>query len=161
MKKTIIILLLAVSLGWLSACGSKVLFDESHNISGAWNRFKPDTFVVDVNNVDELYDLYLTVTVDTSRYHATSLPVHINVLSELGERRMFPCSITLCDNHGVWKGEWHEGRLVVDQRVRDCFSFNRKGSHTVTVGQATHYYDIDGVRSLRLHIMPTEMAYPE
>lgn len=161
MKKTIISLLVAVCFGVCTSCGSKVVFDETRTLSGAWNRFKPETFTVDINDAEELYDFYLSVTVDTARYRANTLPIHVNVVSELGERRMFPCSITLRDNHDIWKGEWRDGLLVVDQRVRDCFSFNRKGSHTVTVGQATHYYDIDGIRSLRLHLSPTEIVYPD
>lgn len=161
MNKIAKIILLAVGLIQLTSCGTKTVFDETHPISGVWNRFKPDTFMVDINDADELYDMYLSVAVDTARYHANTLPIHVNVVSELGERRMFPCGITLRDNHDVWKGEWRDGLLVVDQRVRDCFSFNRKGRHTVTVGQATHYYDIDGVRSLRLHLSPTEIVYPD
>ena len=161
MKRTVLSLLLFCGLALLTACGNKAVFDETHTITGAWNRFEPENFTVDIQNAEELYDLFLCVSVDTARYRENSLPIHVNVISPVGERRMFPCSITLRDRTGAWKGEWRDGLLVVDKRVRECFSFNREGEHSITVGQGTHYYDINGIRSLRLRLSPTEMEYPE
>ena len=161
MKKTVLSLLLFCGLALFTACGKKAVFDETHSFAGAWNRFEPENFTVNVQDAEELYDLYLGVTVDTAHYHENSLPLHVNVISPVGERRMFPCTIILRDRAGVWKGEWHDGLLFVDRQVRNCFSFNREGDHTVTIGQGTHYYDIDGIRSVRLHLSPSEMEYPE
>lgn len=128
---------------------------------GAWNRFKPKIFTVDISNANELYNISLCVTVDTSLFHDNSLPMLVNVVSPAGERRMFPCSILLRDKSGEWNGEWQNGLLVVDKCIRDSFSFNRDGEHSVSVGQGTHYYDIKGIRAIRLHIEETKIDYPE
>ena len=161
MKKIAIAILVAVVAFQFASCGSKYTFDETHAFTGAWNRFKPIQFTVDVQQPGEDCDFHLAVAVDTARYRYSSLPVIFNIETDAGERRFFPATVLLQDKQGVWKGEWKDGLLVVDQRVRDCFSFNRKGTHSVKVGQATHYYDIEGIRSLRLYIVPTATDYPE
>lgn len=161
MKKTFPFLLLATCITLLYSCNSPEIFDKTHEFTSAWNRFEPETFTVDVKNNDDFYDFYLTVVVDTARYHANTLPLIVNIESPAGERRMFPTNVTLHDKKGVWRGEWHDGLLVVDQRIRDCFSFNRNGTYTVKIGQGTHYYDINGIRSIRFHIATTVMELPE
>ena len=160
MKKNTFFLLFTALLLFI-ACGPKTIFDETHSIAGSWNRFKPETFTVDIHDASELYDVSLTIAVDTAHYHENTLPIHINVVSPVQERRMFPCSVTLRDRSGAWKGEWRDGLLVVDQRIRESFSFNREGEHSITVGQGTHLYDINGIRSVRLHLSTTKMEYPE
>lgn len=158
-RNTLFLLFTALLL--LTSCGKKTVFDETHTIAGAWNRFQPETFTVNIHDASEPYDMFISLSVDTAHYHENSLPLLVNMVSSVGERRMFPCTVTLRDRTGVWKGEWHDGLLVVDQRVRDCLSFNREGDHSVTVGQGTHHYDINGIRSVRLHLSPTKMEYPE
>lgn len=161
MKRFTLSFLLATCFVLLTACGSKTVFDETREFSSAWNRFKPEVFIVDISKPDGFYDLYLTVCVDTARYHANTLPVNVNIESSAGERRMFPSTVTLRDKKNEWKGEWRDGLLIVDQRIRDCLSFNNSGEHQIKIGQATHYYEIAGIRSLRFHIEPTEMDFPE
>lgn len=153
---------LPLALLFCVACShGDAIIDETHTFSTAWNRFSDEKFVVTVSDIESPYDIYCEIVVDTQRYRQASLPINVNVITSFGERRMFRSHITLRDRDALWKGEWRDNKLVVDQCIRDAFSFNRKGVDTVKIGQATQYYDISGIESLRLHIHPTKIEYPE
>ena len=154
---TLCILLLSM----VSCGGKKTLFDETQNIAGTWNRFENKTFTVPVTNTDDYFDIYMKVAVDTTLFRQSSLPLNVNIYSPDGERRMFRASVPLRDRQGLPAGTVEHGRMVVDRKVRDLFSFNSKGDYRIEVGQATHLYDIKGVKQITLHIEKAELALPE
>lgn len=162
MKRIYLLFSAALLLILAASCNSSVLFDEEHVIADAkWNRFSPEEFHVKSNSVDDYYDLYVTVSVDTNQYRLNSLPVNINLYSPNGERRMFPSTVTLRKSNGQWNGTFEGSVLTCSQRVRDCFCFNTEGDYKVEVGQATHYYDITGVKSIAFKVLKTKLEYPE
>ena len=62
--KRLYILLLGALL--LTGCSKKVLFDEQHDFANhTWNRFTPEVFNIDVDNVEDYYNIDLTIAVDT------------------------------------------------------------------------------------------------
>ena len=146
----------------LCSCGKKSLLDEERSFANAtWNRFTPEVFSVEVENPDEYYNIDLEVVVDTAEMRNNQLPLTVNLYSPEGERRMFYSGIELVQ-HDRWKGERVEGKpgqRLLKQQIRSFFSFNRKGTHRLEIGQATSQYDLTGVHSLRVSIEKAEIDY--
>lgn len=143
----------------LFSCGGKKILDEEREFAGnTWNRFSPEVFEATVNNIQDYYNIDLTVSVDTALFRYNSLPLTVNIYSPNGEHRMFYSEVTLKEN-GRWKGEADDSLRTVGTHVRTFFSFNGKGSHRIEIGQATSQYDLEGVHSIEMDIYKVKLDY--
>ena len=157
--KRLYILLLGALL--LTGCSKKVLFDEQHDFANhTWNRFTPEVFNIDVDNVEDYYNIDLTIAVDALLYNQAVRPLTLNHYSPNGDRRMFYSSIALKKN-GRWQGTDHQGIRVVTERIRAFFSFNNEGSHRLEIGQATSKYDLRGMVSLNAYVERAKLDYDD
>lgn len=148
-----------MTLTLLAACGKGSLVDDGRTFDGdRWNRFTPEVFEFDVANIENFYDIDLTVSIDTAVYRYEAVPVTVNLYSPNSERRMFYAEVPLKLN-GRWRGEVIDGRRTVSNHIRTFFSFNTKGTHRMEVGQATSQYDLEGIHSLQLNIYKVDLDY--
>ena len=140
------------------------MVDETREFDHAvWQRFSPESFEINVSNPDDYYSIDFEVVVDSALMRNDQLPLTVNLYSPDGERRMFYAYINLKE-HGRWKGETlknrtKEGLRVMRQNIRPFFTFNKKGTYRMEVGQATSQYDLEGLLSFRLDIERTEVNY--
>jgi len=153
--------LLAVIL--FTACGNKTIYDEERTVErGIWNRFTPEVFDIPVNDIKSYYDIDIIVTVDTNIYRYEQVPLMLTLDSPNGEQRQFYGTVLLKDK-GRWRGEMQDkdGSTLrdVSGRIRSYFSFNTKGTHRLGVSHTTSQYDLEGLRSLRLHIEKAKVDY--
>lgn len=158
-KNRIIALLLLSFLSLNLASCSKNIIDEEREFGGdTWNRFKPEVFETHVSNIDAYYNIDLSVSIDTTVFRYTSLPLTVNIYSPNGEHRMFYSEVPLKEN-GRWKGEIDDGRRKASTHIRTFFSFNGKGEHRIEIGQATSQYDLEGIHSIELEIYKIKLDY--
>lgn len=144
--KKILPLLLGVLI--FAGCSKKTLLDEEHSFEGAtWNRFLPETFDLAVKNIENYYNIDLTVVVDTLRYRYSELPVMMILKAPGGEERQFYGTVTL------------KGKSQATGRIRSYFSFNTPGTHRLEVSQITSQYDLEGIRSISLSITKAKVDY--
>lgn len=152
-------LIILLSFLLLTACGNKEILNEERNFGGEiWNRFTPEVFTVDIDNIDDYYNIDLTLAIDTNHYNEDIFPMTVNLYSPNGERRMFYYDMTLKKN-GRWRGEQNGKTRVVTERIRSFFSFNTEGEHRIEIGQATSKYDLLGPVSLTTYIERTKLDY--
>ena len=147
------------------ACGSKeTLLDQTSTFANnTWQRFNPEVYEFEVDNLDDFYSIDFEIVVDSALMRNSQLPFTVNLYSPDGERRMFYAYINLKEN-GRWKGEHveqatHKGLRRMTQNIRPFFSFNSKGTYRMEIGQATSQYDLEGVESFRLLIRRAEIDY--
>ena len=142
----------------LASCNKNILDEEREFGGDTWNRFTPEVFETQVNNVEAYYNIDLTVSIDTTVFRYTSLPLTVNIYSPNGEHRMFYSEVPLKEN-GRWKGETDDGRRKASTHIRTFFSFNGKGEHRIEIGQATSQYDLEGIHSIELEIYKIKLDY--
>ncbi len=155
------ILPIILTLMTLASCGKKTLVDDERTFANnRWNRFSPEVFDIQVKDIQDFYNIDLTVSIDTQVYRYESVPVTVNLYSSNSERRMFYADVPLKLN-GRWRGEVIDGRRVASKHIRTFFSFNSNGDHRMEVGQATSQYDLEGIHSIQLKIYKVELDYPD
>ena len=155
--KELTIALLGVCL--FCSCGNKKILDESHTFDrNIWNRFTMEEFSFNVPNIDNYYNIDITVAVDTIRYRYDMVPIAVNLISPDGEKRRILTSVALKEK-GRWRGEMQDGYRTAQGRVRSYFSFNHKGQHRMEVGQQTSQYDLEGIYSVAVHIEKAKLDY--
>ena len=161
MKKHILPILLVSLL--LGSCGKKVLLDETRTFDNdTWLRFQPEHFEVTPDNTDDCYNFILTVTIDTTRFRESGLPVMIEIDNSNHESRTLFSTLVLRNHNGNWMGEFDEdGHLVITQAVRQYFFFNTPTTHSINLGQRTNKYEIRGIHSIHFKVEKAKLEYPE
>ena len=60
-----------------AACGNSILYDEERTFNNnVWNGFTPEVYTLDINNIEDYYNIDITVAVDTARYRFSPLYWH-------------------------------------------------------------------------------------
>ena len=145
------------------SCSHKPVFDEERLFDrDVWNRFTPEQFEINVDNIENYYNIDFTVSIDTGRYRYDAVPLMVILTSPGGEERQFYSTVALSEN-GRPRGEMQPSRdgnracRVVTGRIRSYFSFNHKGTHRVAVSQATSQYDLEGIHAVRLTVTQAKL----
>ena len=133
--------------------------------SGEWLRFEPQQITAQIPNADDCYEIHLSAIIDTAVYHQPALPVTIKITSPAGERRTLFADLLLQARDGHSLGQPVNGHtstsLQFNQRIREYFYFNQPGDHTVSIGQRTSRYQIQGIRQVQFTIRKAKLEYPK
>ena len=160
--RQILLPLLIGTLLLFASCNKKVLIDDTHTFANdTWNRFTPEVYNVDADNLDDCYNFFFTVEIDTIRYEGKQLPIMVNIFSPAGEQRQISYTLLLKDKDGHWTGEWHDGRLSHTRCIRQYFFFNTTGGFRFEITQTTPRYDLHGIHSAQLRIEQAKLEYPK
>ena len=147
----------------LCSCGKKVLLDDTRTFANdTWLRFQPEQFEVTPASTDDCYNFIVTITIDTSRFHETGLPIIMELDNANHEKRTLFSTLVLRNHNGSWMGHFDDhGNLIVTQTVRQYLFFSSTATHSLSLGQRTSKYEIHGIRSLNLKIEKAKLEYPE
>lgn len=145
------------------SCKSDVLVNEIRIFdNNIWMRFEPENFEVNVDNIEDCYDIYLNLVVDTARLKEDVVPLTFNMNSPNGERRMFRTLVNIKNKNGILLGEPHDdGYVYFKHKARNYFFFNAEGVYEIVVGQATNRYELHGIKSVELIVERAELIFPE
>lgn len=156
------ILTLTCSLLLLVSCNKGVVFNETQEIpNGNFQRFTEQKFNVNIENIDDCYDLYVTTVIDTAKFISSTLPIMVTVDGPNGDSRMFRNTIMIRDKTGNWKGDLDGSLLTTVTRVREYYFFNIEGKQLVRISQCSHKYDIRGISMVGFRIVKADLVYPD
>ncbi len=159
MRTRNLLFLSAFSLLLLTACSDEDVIDEEHTFAlNVWNRFTPEQFEFNIQNLEDYYHIDVTVAIDTAVYRYKQFPCALTIVTPNGEERSFRTAIALKEKER-WRGEMQDGYRVVTGRVRSYFSFNHKGVHHMGILQNTSQYDLEGIHSIGLNIYKGKIDY--
>ncbi|MCR4827845.1 MAG: gliding motility lipoprotein GldH [Bacteroidales bacterium] len=152
-NKIILLTALGLCLGILAACGNKVCIDETHNFNNnTWMRFEPEVFNFDVKDIDAGYNVIVTLRYDTAAYPASTLPLVVDYFSDTNELRNYEHLLRLVQVDGKRRGETLGGYCTVMDTIDAMRVYNRKGTYTYRIKQATSKYEINGFSSLTFKV---------
>lgn len=148
---------------FLISCKSDILVQDQRVFdNNTWMRFEMEKFDVNVNNIDDCYDIYLNLVVDTAQLKENVVPLIFNMNAPNGERRMFRTLVNIKNKNGLLLGESHnDGYIYFTHKARNYFFFNAEGVYEIEVGQATNRYELRGIKSVELVVERAELVYPE
>ena len=157
MKKILTTIAIAITF-IMSACSDKVVFEEKHNFpNNTWMRFEPENFEVTIKNIDECYDIYFSVMVDTNIIRISNLPLVINIEDAEGSRRVFMSDIIFQNKKGESMGKTVGSFVEYTTKAREYFYFNSKGIHKFSIKNSTQFYELKGISSIGLKIEKSNM----
>lgn len=146
----------------LTSCKNSLVYEDQRTFDNAdWQFFAPEKFEVPIRNIDDCYNIYAAVAIDTNQMKMSTLPLFVDLYSENGERRSFNSYIRLKNEKGQWAGKFEDGQLLCENRIREYFFFNTTGTHTLEISQYTHKYSLPGIHSLTLKVEKAKLEYPD
>lgn len=148
----------------LASCnnGPQVIFQEYKTFTNEkWLRQDDQKFELNIKNIDDCYNIYACMKLDTSFVRGREMPLIMNLYSENGERRNWRSMIYLKDNNGAWMFPIEGKYLVVDHKVKEYFFFNSTGSHRLEIHHGTDRYELNGVNQMGIRIEKAELVYPK
>ncbi len=157
MKKILTTIAIAITCV-VSACSDKVIFDEKHNFpDSTWMRFEPENFEVNIKNIDDCYDIFFSVTVDTNVIRINNLPLVISIEDAEGSRRVFMSDIIFQNKKGESMGKTVGSYVEYTAKAREYFYFNSKGVHKFSIKNSTQFYELKGIASIGMKIEKSNM----
>ena len=155
-------LMMLVAVTFVSCNKEKVIFEETRTFTeDKWLRQNPESFELDIKNVDDCYNIFFTMTIDTTSVRGNNFPLIVNLFSENGERRMFYSYLILRNNEGTWLAPLEGSKLKINQTIREYFFFNKEGKYRLEIGQGTDRYEVKGISSFGVKIQKAELVYPK
>lgn len=139
-----------------------MLFDQTISFDNEkWLRQDVKTFNIDVDNVDDCYNFFVTMMIDTNCVRGSQLPLVMNLYNDNGERRNWRSFVNLRNPEGNWLCPLEGKYLVVNQRIKEYFFFNSKGTHRLEIHHGTDRYEIYGVKQMGIRLEKAKLVYPE
>lgn len=160
MKKFILPALLVLLIA--TGCGRKVVYNETRQFANnTWKFFEPETFDVNIKNIDNCYNIYVELVIDTAYLRESNYPILINMYSPNNERRTFRSYVMVRNEQGSWLGDLDGKYLKCKDQIREYFFFNVEGKHQIQLSHLTGRYEQPGIQSLTLSIEKAKLEYPE
>lgn len=154
MKKLGLIALLAVI---MVSCSSDTIFEKRESFPDLkWNRFKELTFNVPVTNVEDGYDIILTLR-HITQYPFNNLSVEFLTVSPSGEERVSSHSIPLKNKDGKFIGDVAGDLWDVEFKLREYVVFSEKGTYKMTIGNTMTYLDTPGIMDVGLKVVKSKI----
>ncbi len=161
MKKILTLLCAALLAAGFAACNKPLLDDTHHFVNEKWMRFEPEKYSFEVSNIDDCYDIVLTLRIDTTRFADKELPLIVDLYTANDEHRMFTTAATLHDRHGNLNGTRMGQYVDITVAAKRFLYFNTAGTQRLEIKQATSRYEIDGLNSLTVAVRKSDMRLKE
>ncbi|MBQ6238643.1 MAG: hypothetical protein IJK07_10560 [Bacteroidales bacterium] len=146
------LLLAAMAMLVLTACGKRVLIDETHSFAdNTWMRFEPEQFEVNVKNIDVPYQVTVSLQYDTTLVTGDALPLVVEFFADSNARHTLFPEIRLVDR-GQRRGTKVDRFCTVVDTIDRCRLFNEEGTFTYRIKQRTSKYEIGGIAGLGLRV---------
>lgn len=137
----------------LVSCGKKVLIDETHSFDrNTWLWSEPESFVFDVNDVNNPYKIILTLNYDTEQVTIGTLPLKVEFFTDSNARHTLFPSMLLTQRDGLRRGTIIDRFCTVTDTLDRCRLFNEPGQYTYKVKQLTGKYEMEGVSALGMKV---------
>ncbi len=159
MKRKLIlqILLLTISIFFLSSCGQKYFYEKEITIhQGKWDRDSLIYFNIPITDTISTYDIYLSIT-NGNEYLYRNIYLFVKIY--------FPQNITRIDTIDCLlandKGKWF-GKKIDDNRFRNLLLYRKnikfpfKGSYKFSFEQAMRHKILSGIYNIGLYIKKVE-----
>jgi len=155
-KSNSILLIFVVLLLVFSSCDRNVFFDQYVTIpDGGWNMDSMAVFKVDIENVEQAYNVILNVR-NRSNYPNSNLWLFVDVISPSGKAMQDKVNCTLATDDGKWIGSGWGNLYHVKVPYQLGVKFAESGQYTFRIVQGMREEDLQGIYNVGLRLEEVE-----
>ncbi|RME98138.1 MAG: hypothetical protein D6772_09450 [Bacteroidetes bacterium] len=145
MKYILLILGLA---GLLSACGPKIVYDETISFADTgWSYTDSLVATFDIVDTNKIYNLHLLLT-HSPDFAYQNFYVQVHTVFPSGQRISQQLSLELARSSGAWYGACSSEVCELDIPIQEGAYFNQPGTYRVVVEQFSRDNPLEGVYAL-------------
>ena len=143
-----------------AGCSRDIVFEQYVTIpDNGWNKDSMAVFSVDINNVENYYDIFIDVR-NRSDYPNSNLWLFIDVLSPEGKAMRDTLNCYLADEHGKWLGSGWGDLYLVSVPYRKNVKFAVPGEYKFYIIQGMRYDELEGIHNIGITIAKSESPAP-
>lgn len=148
-----------VALSWILTGCQSYEFDQTTPIEQSiWSYSKPINFEFDIKDTTYLYDIVLDITHTTSyAYQNVYCMTHVEFPNNQPAKLSKQLSLELADNVGTWYGKCSGEQCTIELAFMTQTGFDQLGKHKLTFEQYTREADLQGIESIRLRVIKTDI----
>jgi gliding motility-associated lipoprotein GldH len=143
--------LIVVSMALFSCDPDRIYEDNIQIDKGLWNIHKPVGFDVEINALNERYNVYLNVR-NAPDYPYSNLFLFLTTAYPDGKKSKDTLELTLADFDGRWLGSGMGSVKFSRFMLKKGLKFTQKGQYRFELEQAMRVNDLTGIRDIGLRI---------
>lgn len=144
----IICVLLVIS---IIGCAEKPVFSKKINLEGNWAYENALTFPFDIDNLENTYDLILSLTYGRD-FSYQNIYVKIETQYPEGKKDEDILSLNLTNGSGVFLGDCNSSKCEIDLLLQEKFKFKESGKYVITIHQHGRNPNLDEVYAAELKL---------
>ena len=135
----------------MSSCGEKPVFSKNIDIGGSWSYSNELQFPIDIDQLDQSYDLIFSLTYGTDFGYQN---IYVKIITQYpsGKKEEDILSLNLTDGSGLFLGDCSSSKCEIDLLLQERFKFNEKGQHVITIIQNGRKDNLEGVFGAELKL---------
>jgi len=133
------------------ACKERPHFSKKINIKGNWNYENQLVFPIEIDQLDDTYDLILALTYGTNFGYQN---IYVKIITQYpsGKKNEDIISLNLTNGSGLFLGNCNSSKCAIDLLLQEKFNFNEKGTHTITLIQNGRVDNLESVFAAELKL---------
>ena len=132
-------------------CSEKPVFAKKINIEGDWTYSKELSYAIEIDQLDDTYDLILSLTYGTD-FAYQNIYVKIKTQYPNGKEIKDVLSLNLTNGSGLFLGDCSSSRCVIDLLLQENFKFTEKGKYEITIIQNGREENLEDVYAAELKL---------
>lgn len=135
----------------ISSCGEKPVFSKKVDIDGGWSYANELQFPIDIDQLDQTYDLIFSLTYGTDFGYQN---IYVKIITQYpsGKEEEDILSLNLTDGAGLFLGNCSSSKCEIDLLLQEKFKFNEKGKYVITIIQNGRKNNLEGVFGAELKL---------
>jgi len=124
----------ALTLAFITGCKQQPVFTKKIEIGGNWNYSNELSFPMDIDQLDETYDLILSLTYGTDFGYQN---IYVKIITEYPSGKMVEdiLSLNLTNGLGSFLGDCNPSKCEIDILLQEKFKFNEAGQYVIRIIQ--------------------------
>lgn len=135
----------------ISSCNTAMIYNQTEDIEGTWNRYDSAVFHVPIEDTAALYNFYINIR-NNNDYRYSNLYVFFHSIFPNGNKTHDTLEFILADKRGKWLGkgigEIKENNILIRKNMR----FPVQGEYTFKIEQGMRSDDLKGIEDIGISI---------
>lgn len=141
----------------LISCNNGRVFEKNYKIpEGIWDRYKPITFEVQIDDTISAHNLYINVR-NSSLYPMRNLFIYVRTTAPSGHSRTDTVEIMLADEKGRWYGNGLGDILDLSQLYKENIRFAQEGLYIFSYEQAMRVENLPYILDVGLRVEKSDV----
>ncbi|MEM9547671.1 MAG: hypothetical protein AAGA77_16945 [Bacteroidota bacterium] len=140
-----------IAICFATGCKPKPLIAKKIEIGGTWSYANELSFPLEIDRLDDTYDLMLSLTYGTDFSYQN---IYVKIITEYpnGKKDEDILSLNLTNGQGLFLGDCGSTKCKIDLLLQERFKFSEAGKYSITIIQNGREEQLDNIYAAELKL---------